>query len=326
MNSGSATAPVRELLARYGLADAPLKPVADGACRIWRIGDKALRIYPPGTSRQSAETEVAWLQALQPHRTLSVPRPVEARDGSVLQSLCGDDAANPLHAVLVSWVEGCFFDRGLTAQRLRRLGAAVATLHQVSQSLAESNAIHTDRTALDLYEAGWQALEPTAANGLRDTDLRVILRALARVREPLAALPRSAANFGLIHADLHPWNYLFSAGRVGIIDFSECGWGHLAQDIAFALFYLKHPWVHNHDHRAAYPALEAAFLAGYASVRRLPEGLAAAMPLFTSAKMVALLGWVLIDWPRTNLRAWGPGCVRLAIAQLRADLGHASGR
>ena len=105
---------------------------------------------------------------------------------------------------------------------------------------------------------------------------------------------------------------------MGIIDFSECAWGHPAQDIAFALFYLKHPWVHNHDHRSAYPALEAAFLAGYASVRRLPEGLAAAMPLFTSAKMVALLGWVLIDWTRTNLRAWGPGCVRLAIAQLRA--------
>ena len=318
MKSPSATAPVRELLARYGLADAPLKPIADGGCRIWRIGDKALRIYPQGTSLQSAETEVRWLQALQPHRTLSVPRPVEARDGSVLQSLPGDDAATPLHAVLVSWVEGRFADRGLTPQRLRRLGAAVATLHQVSQSLAESNAIHTDRTALDLYEAGWHDLVPTAANGLRDTDLRVILRALERVREPLAALPRSAANFGLIHADLHPWNYLFSAGRVGIIDFSECGWGHLAQDIAFALFYLKHPWVHNHDHRVAYPALEAAFLAGYASVRRLPEGLAAALPLFTSAKIVALLGWVLIDWPRTNLRAWGPGCVRLAIAQLRA--------
>ena len=318
MNSGSASAPVRELLARYGLADAPLKPVADGACRIWRIGDKALRIYPPGTSRQSAETEVAWLLALQPHRTLSVPRPVEARDGSVLQSLCGDDTATPLHAVLVSWVEGRFFDRGLTLQRLRRLGAAVATLHQVSQSLAESNAVHTDRMALDLYEAGWQTLEPSAANGLRDSDVRVILRALERLHEPLAALPRSAASFGLIHADLHPWNYLFSAGRVGIIDFSECGSGHFAQDIAFALFYLKHPWVHNHDHRAAYPALEAEFLAGYASVRRLPEGLAAALPLFTSAKIVALLAWVLIDWPRTNLRAWGPGCVRLAIAQLRA--------
>ena len=318
MTNPSATAPVRELLARYGLADAPLKPIADGACRIWRIGDKALRIYPPCTSLQSAETEMRWLQALQPHRTLSVPRPVEARDGSVLQTLRGDDAANPLHAVLVSWVEGRFFDRGLTPQRLRRLGVAVATLHQVSQSLVESNAVHTDRMALDLYEAGWHALEPSAANGLRDSDLRVILRALERVREPLAALPRSAANFGLIHADLHPWNYLFSAGRVGIIDFSECAWGHLAQDIAFALFYLKHPWVHNHDHRAAYPALEAAFLSGYASVRRLPEGLAAALPLFTSAKMVALLGWVLIDWPRTNLRAWGPGCVRLAIAQLRA--------
>ena len=63
MKNPSAAAPVRELLARYGLADAPLKPIAGGGGRIWRIGDKALRICPQGTSLQSAETEVRWLQA-----------------------------------------------------------------------------------------------------------------------------------------------------------------------------------------------------------------------------------------------------------------------
>ena len=64
MKSPSAAAPVRELLARYGLADAPLTPIADG--RIWRIGDKALRLYPQGTSLQSAETEVAHACEPQP--------------------------------------------------------------------------------------------------------------------------------------------------------------------------------------------------------------------------------------------------------------------
>jgi Ser/Thr protein kinase RdoA (MazF antagonist) len=312
-----ATALAREVLARYGLEDAPLKPVAGQGCLIWRLGGQALRIFPAGTDRPSVQTEIAWLNALQASRTLSVPRPIEARDGSLIQSVCGGDACAPVYAVLLSWVEGRFFDRGLTPLRLRRLGAAVAALHQVSQSLAEAKLIRAGRMALDLEHARWLALVPSAAKGLHDGDLRIILKALRRLHAPLAALPRSPANFGLIHADLHPWNYLFDAERVGIIDFSDCAWGHHAQDIAYALFYLKHPWVHNHDHRAAYPALEAEFLAGYASVRELPDALAQAMPLFTTAKILSLLSWVLLDWPRTDLRAWGPHCVRLAIAQLR---------
>ena len=314
-----ATAALRELLDRYTLAREPLHPVANDACRVWRFGDKALRIYPPGTEQHSIAAEMSWLQALQAQARVCVPRPIAARDGSVIQALHSAAVAEPSYAVVVSWVEGRFFDRGLTALRLSRLGAAVATLHDVSQALGHAGRIHTRREAVDLDAARWQALRPNANNRLREDDLRLIRQSVQHLAPRLAALPRTASNFGLVHADLHPWNYLFAAGSVGIIDFSDCGLGHHADDIAKALFYLRHPWVRNHDHRPAYPALEAAFLGGYASVRPLPDGLAQAMPLFTAAKVISLLAWVLLDWPHVEQRAWGPACVRWALAWLATE-------
>jgi Ser/Thr protein kinase RdoA (MazF antagonist) len=62
--------------------------------------------------------------------------------------------------------------------------------------------------------------------------------------------------FGLIHADLHQENYLFHGKQVRAIDFDDCGYGPFVYDLAVTLSEL--------EHRADYPTLRAALLAGYA--------------------------------------------------------------
>jgi Ser/Thr protein kinase RdoA (MazF antagonist) len=80
----------------------------------------------------------------------------------------------------------------------------------------------------------------------------------------MAALGEGPDQFTLIHADLHLDNALFHRGEVQVIDFDDCGHGYLVYDLAVALWELRH--------RPDYQAFQDAMLAGYGSVRPLPDG------------------------------------------------------
>jgi Ser/Thr protein kinase RdoA (MazF antagonist) len=53
----------------------------------------------------------------------------------------------------------------------------------------------------------------------------------------IEALPRNREGFGLIHNDLHPWNFLVHNGEITVIDFDVCSYHFFAKDIAIALFF-----------------------------------------------------------------------------------------
>jgi Ser/Thr protein kinase RdoA (MazF antagonist) len=130
-----------------------------------------------------------------------------------------------------------------------------------------------------------------------------------RLRAELAALPRDAASWGFIHGDLHPWNLLFTRDVAGAIDFSECGWGHRAFELASTLQWLRHPLAGNHDHGAGRARLQDALLEGYASIAALPGDVLRAIDLFIVLRLLLALEWILDDWPTLDHRPWGPGFI-----------------
>lgn len=70
--------------------------------------------------------------------------------------------------------------------------------------------------------------------------------------------------FGVIHADIHHWNYLFHRGEVRLIDFDDSGWGHYLYDLAVTGQQIAR--------LPQGPALWDALLGGYRRVRGLsPE-------------------------------------------------------
>ena len=90
--------------------------------------------------------------------------------------------------------------------------------------------------------------------------------------------------FGLIHADIHQWNYLFHKGNVHLIDFDTGGWGYFAYDIAVTFSTLL-----NHPNLSA---LRVAFLQGYRQVRPLPEEQEACIDTFIAARIFGHTQWV----------------------------------
>ena len=123
----------------------------------------------------------------------------------------------------------------------------------------------------------------------------------------IGSFPIDESSHGFVHSDLHVWNIVFTGQMAGAIDFSDCGWGHHALDLATTLQYLLHPVANNHDHRAQYAQLHDSLLSGYARVRPLPADVSRQIDTFIVARMIATLEWILDDWPPPDHRAWGPG-------------------
>jgi Ser/Thr protein kinase RdoA (MazF antagonist) len=309
-------AAVDSMLAAYGLQAANVRLVARLDCDVYRVslacategdGDYSLRIYPESKSDIAPiEAEVAWLAALA-DEGVHVPRPVGDRQGKVIHPWRSAPGATPRHAVLLRWLRGQMFDRGLTPARLRGVGSMTAQLHRVATPLTQSGAIATPRLAYATDLAQWAREPKTRPGFLSEAQGALACEAAARLVGELNALPQDAGSFGFVHGDLHLWNILFWRGAAGAIDFSDCGWGHRALDLASTLQYLKFPLANNHDHRAQYGHLHAALLDGYASVQALPAKVEQQIDLYLTARLFVTLDWMLDDWPAPDHRAWGPG-------------------
>ena len=114
---------------------------------------------------------------------------------------------------------------------------------------------------------------------------------LERVRNVEHALAEEQTEghrtFGLIHADLHYHNVLFSRGTARAIDFDDAGFGPLLYDPAVTLSMIF-DWEN-------YPALRAALLAGYRKARPLSEEHEALIDTFIALRIVQDALWVL-EW------------------------------
>lgn len=308
------TPPRSWLAEHYGIDVARARCVARLDCEIHRLTvpgrtDLALRIYPPRIVNETAiADEVNWLVALGAEG-LRVPTPQPALDGRFIQPW-----PDGRMTVVLSWVGGRLLDKALRPVHLQRVGRLAGAMHRVAERMVAAGQIVGQR----LGDGAGPDLA-TWADGSRPHHPAMPVAAHQRVQaaarrliDELASFPRDSTAWGFVHADLHPWNLLFDGTTAGAIDFSECGWGHHALDLAATLQYLKHPAVGNHDHAPLYPRHRAALLEGYAQARPLPPGIERQLDAYIEIRMVNTIEWVLDCWPTLDELPWGRGFLQRA--------------
>lgn len=307
MRRAEAASVVEALLARYGLRAARWRVVATLDCTVLRLAptqgpELSLRIYPPPKQALAPiETELAWLTDLAANG-VAVPRPLADLAGCTVQTV-----PDGRQAVLLTWLHGRFLDKGLRPLHLRQTGRLIAQLHASADRLPAAGRGRAERTADGPDLEAWVGnLRPTSRAWPRRAQAAASRTARALVEE-IATWSRSAASWGLLHGDLHQWNLVYARGEAGAIDFSDCGWGWRALDFASTLQYLQQPLAGNHDHRARYPAMRAQLLEGYAELRPLWPGAERQIDAMLLARWLNSVEWILDDWPRVDLRPFGPG-------------------
>lgn len=316
-------------LPAFGLAPARMVPLQHFGNTTYRIdaadGSRyVLRVQWPNLhSIEEVRSEVAWLAALRRDTNLGVPEPVPAQDGELLTVVEVPGVPEPRVCVLFRWMDGRFLDAGLQPRHLERVGAFTAKLHDHAAAWTLP-AGFVRRRVENLFDAILDPADPlsdavVAASRERVSTLfspedgALVAAALGRVRAMMAELDQAGRAFGLIHADLHQWNYLFSQDAVRAIDFDDCGYGYFLYDLAVTL---SPSSVH---YREDYPALRAALLRGYGRLRPLPAHPERYLMTFLIFRRVQLLMWALESRDEPAFATWRVDCAD-DLRKLRAEM------
>ena len=280
-------------------------------------GSFTLRIHRTGyQSRGSVESELAWLQALLRDTALPVPEPIPGRNGQVLQ--CFETGQGERMAVLFRHIPGSEPqpDDDLNGLFVT-LGAYAATMH---------NHVTTWQRPPAFERQVWQAATILDSDGLwgdwrmapgvGSHNRPVLDRLDSALWLRLAAYGTSPDRYGLIHADMRLGNLLVDGDKVTLIDFDDCGFCWFAYDFAAAISF--------HETSAAAPALKAAWIDGYQSVRPLGAEDLAAIDTMVMLRRMALLAWIgshaETSLARQHMPGFADGTAQLAERYLRGAL------
>lgn len=306
---------------------APLKNVYNTTFRVVaKNGDRyVLRIsHPRRAAVDVVRSELLWLVALRHEVGLRVPEPVRNRDTQYVTVLADAEAPRPCLCALFHWTDGRFLSRTLTPGHLLRVGELVARLHD--------HAAHWEQPAdfirprVDnlnpLQQERDDAFDPAIAASVVETVASVSTRGhgavVAAVIEKawavLQGLGEGPADFGLIHADVHQWNYLFHHGQVGVIDFDDCGFGHWLYDLAVTLYCLAD--------RPDFAALKNAFLSGYRQSRPLSVGQERHLETFMALRRLQDLLWVIEERQQPAFRDRWQALATEGLQKLREFIRH----
>jgi Ser/Thr protein kinase RdoA (MazF antagonist) len=249
----------------------------------------ALRITSPEADHTLEETqaELAFLAHLAETTDIGAPQPVRTTDGAlcVLETALG--VPEPRTCTLFTWLPGRIAGQRVTPKLYRQMGDLLARLHisaaswQHPPTLRKINRVFYFNDPILLFK---RADEATAA----------LYRAAAdRVQHGLDALWADRAAARVIHADLHPWNIMAHEGGITPFDFEDLMLGFPVQDVAISLYYVRT--------RPDYPALLAAFRAGYAHHLPWPGDEALMLHFVHRGLMLLNFAYALDD------DAWGAG-------------------
>jgi Ser/Thr protein kinase RdoA (MazF antagonist) len=284
-----------QALQRYDLQVNRLSLVTNDLNGIFRLdvqgGEKfILRVTLPegGHTLDHVAAEMDWLAALARDTQLSVPRPLPARDGSLVVEASAPGVPEPRLCAIFSWVPGTNLAKHISPLNLSRLGELMATLHAHSltyQPPAGLTLLRFDR--LFPFQDPVVLFEPRYADLIPPERRAMYQQAADWAQSAIDRLKASGEAMRILHGDLHQWNVRYFHGLLSPIDFEDLMWGWPVQDIATSLYYFI-------DFEA-YPSLRQAFQVGYTRHSLWPERFPGEIDAFIAARALDMINFVLND-------------------------------
>ena len=277
-----------------------------------------LRVHRPDYQNSAnIQSELAWLAALRRDTDLPIPEAITGVNGEYLQHFATLDGV-VRHGVLFHHIAGHEpSPESNLVDLFGVLGGYAARLHGHAASW---------RPPAGFERQAWTAATILDADGLWG-DWRLAPGVTGEIRPLLdrlnAALWRRLGDYGLgpdryglIHADMRLGNLLVDGEDVSLIDFDDCGLCWFTYDFAAAISF--------HETHKAVPALRAAWLESYQSVRRLAADDIASIDSMVMLRRMALLAWIEshaeTSLAQTHMPGFAEGTAELAERFLSGPL------
>ncbi|MFN2155445.1 MAG: phosphotransferase enzyme family protein [Anaerolineae bacterium] len=267
--------------------------------------------FVPTTQDKIDQVRAKWAFAdyLAQHG-VRVGRPLPSESGALLEVVQGEDATWAV--TLSERVPGRHPDwKGTPAYSdaiFEAWGQTLGRMHALARR-------YTGGAALPHAAEEVASFTDWCARACQDDAMVARWREMA---ETLAALPQDRAGYGVVHNDLHPWNFLVSEERGGpvvtVIDFDVCLHHWFVCDLATAFFPAVTGWI-----PITRPGMERAaflrhawerFMAGYERENVLDAAWLAHLPTFLKYRQMLLYVVFADEWQAPNewqvetLRQW----------------------
>ena len=302
----------RRALDAYALPYASITAPKDVCNTTFRIASQSgeryvLRIcHPRRTSVDVVRSESLWLAALRREAGLHTPDPMRNEEMQYVTVVADAQALQPRPCALFRWTPGRFPTRMLTPRHLLRVGELMARLHDHAAHWERPDCftrpyVETLNPRQQQRDDGFdEAIAALAIQAVASVSTpqqgTVVAAVIEKVRTMLQEMGEGRADFGMIHVDMHQWDYLFHGGKVGMGSFDDCGFGHWRYDLAVTLYCLiGHPDLF---------ALKEAFLTGYRRSRPLLAEREEKLDSFMALRRLQDLPWVIgeRDHPAFGIR------------------------
>lgn len=246
----------------------------------------------------------------------SAPRPAPAGDAAPVNGYAQTGPSDPSpqpYAVTLTpmasgrhptprnpndWTPDLFAAWGQVMGRMHALARAYPRWQKSTPGLDAPPSQINDWQGEHAFFAGW-CQEPK------------IVEQWQKLYEPLAALPRPRDGFGLVHNDLHMWNFLYNPGAktahpITIIDFDVCAYHWFITDIAIAVYHgLTFDLRRSLAQREAYTRhFLQHFMRGYTLENTLDLAWFAHLPLFLRYREILIYIALSNEWPADKRASW----------------------
>lgn len=292
MNDLEAVSFARAALAAWDVPDVTPRLIKNRENAVFEVAASdgsraALRLHRPGYQSDGAiRSELIWAQALA-NAGMDLPCPMPCKNGDLISFV----AAAGRMASIVSWVDGVpLGDSGIdvewgAATQLElfgKLGAELARLHELSDAITLPDDFERPKLGIEELVGdapNWGRFWDNPA--LTASEIEVLLKARAQLRDVLEVYQAKGADFGLIHADAISENVFTIGGNVTLIDFDDGVFGYRLYELGAAM---SQVWA-----RPNAQNLATALAEGYG----LSPEESKLTPDFTVMRVLASCGWAI---------------------------------
>jgi len=280
----------KRLLARaahsYGFKKRTLHFISGSTNQIYSF-QKAGKWYILRFSQRPAEhvrqtqAEMDWLYYLA-NSGVSVSLPLPADNGAFVLST--QYRGKPYVISAFETLPGKNWDKNnpdlWNTEVFYRWGKAMGDMHRLTKdySPAEGGEARTAFTGRDTIRDSFQTCPS-------------VKKILEELQAEMMALPKDRDSYGLIHFDMHPWNFLIDGDCINVFDFDDSLYGWFALDIGVALYHGLW-WGRKND--AGHDFTEEIirhFLRGYLSANSLSVFWISKIPMFMRYRQICKFSW-----------------------------------
>ena len=155
-------------------------------------------------------------------------------------------------------------------------------IHQWGASMGKMHYLSLQYQAPKGYERmhWYEESEVTNPSNFLSAGQEGVIERMQQYTRTLQALPTDRQNYGIMHNDLHPGNFLFDGKNLTMIDFEDCVQMWYVSDMAISLF-MSSVWPPNELSREEFARqFWPAFLRGYREENEMSDAWIEKLPLF----------------------------------------------